>query len=99
MTVFAAEWPKVLARVRAARSPSSSILRCGADSLDGDPITHMRFSPATHGRAAADLAQLAERLGRGRVLALGGRRVQPHESGAGVECGLRGIAGLSGLLP
>jgi acetoin utilization protein AcuC len=69
--VFAAEWPKVLAHVE-RHEPEFIILQCGADSLDGDPITHMRFSPATHGRAAADLAQLAERLGHGRVLALGG---------------------------
>lgn len=69
--VFAAEWPKVLQHVE-RHEPEFIILQCGADSLDGDPITHMRFSPATHGRAARDLSDLAERLGHGRVLALGG---------------------------
>jgi acetoin utilization protein AcuC len=48
------------------------MLQCGADSIDGDPITHLRFSPEMHGRAAQDLVQLAGRLGHGRVLALGG---------------------------
>jgi acetoin utilization protein AcuC len=32
----------------------------------------LRFSPAAHGRAARDLATLADRLGHGRVLGLGG---------------------------
>jgi acetoin utilization protein AcuC len=53
-------------------APEFIILQCGADSLEGDPITHLRFSPQVHGRAARDLAQLADQLGHGRVLALGG---------------------------
>ncbi len=52
--------------------PQFIILQCGADSLEGDPITHLRLSAKTHGRAALELAQLADRLGHGRVLALGG---------------------------
>jgi len=68
---FAAEWPRVIEHLE-RHEPEFIILQCGADSLEGDPITHMRFSPATHGRAALELAQLAERLGHGRVLALGG---------------------------
>ena len=53
-------------------APEFIILQCGADSVEGDPITHLRFSPETHGRAARELSALAERLGHGRVLALGG---------------------------
>src|SRR6059058_4056169 len=53
-------------------APEFIILQCGADSLEGDPITHLRFSPRVHGRAAKDLGALADRLGHGRVLALGG---------------------------
>lgn len=64
-------WPPVLAFVEAAR-PEFIILQCGADSIAGDPITHLAFTPAAHGRAARDLARLADRLGHGRVLALGG---------------------------
>ncbi|TLY90731.1 MAG: acetoin utilization protein AcuC [Gammaproteobacteria bacterium] len=52
--------------------PPGSDVQCGADSLEGDPITHLRFSPRVHGRAAKDLGALADRLGHGRVLALGG---------------------------
>jgi len=69
--VFAAVWPTVLAHLERF-SPEFIILQCGADSLEGDPITHLRFSPEVHGRAARELAALAEKLGHGRVLALGG---------------------------
>jgi acetoin utilization protein AcuC len=69
--VFADVWPAVLAHLEKF-TPEFFILQCGADSIGGDPITHLRFTPKTHGRAARDLASLADELGHGRVLALGG---------------------------
>jgi acetoin utilization protein AcuC len=69
--VFASVWPRVLSHLRKFE-PEFVILQCGADSLEGDPITHLRFSPQVHGRAARDLAALADELGHGRVLGLGG---------------------------
>jgi acetoin utilization protein AcuC len=68
---FEAAWPRVLAHLEQF-APEFILLQCGADSIAGDPIAHLRFSPAAHGRAARDLAALAERLGHGRVLATGG---------------------------
>jgi acetoin utilization protein AcuC len=68
---FDAVWSEALAHV-ARFQPEFIILQCGADSLDGDPLTHLRLTPAAHARAAADLCALAERLGHGRVLGLGG---------------------------
>ncbi len=68
---FARVWPQVIEHLERFE-PEFILLQCGADSLEGDPITHLRFSPATHGRAALELAQLADRLGHGRVLGLGG---------------------------
>jgi acetoin utilization protein AcuC len=53
-------------------APAFIILQCGADSIAGDPITHLQLSAASHARAARDLCDLADRLGHGRVLALGG---------------------------
>jgi acetoin utilization protein AcuC len=53
-------------------APEFIILQCGADSVEGDPITHLRFSARSHGHAARELTLLADRLGHGRVLALGG---------------------------
>lgn len=68
---FAAVWPQMLAHV-ARFEPQFCILQCGADSIAGDPITHLQLSSACHARAAADLCTLADGLGHGHVLALGG---------------------------
>jgi acetoin utilization protein AcuC len=68
---FDSVWPQVISHLEQF-APEFIILQCGADSLEGDPITHLRYSAATHGKAARELAQLAERLGHGRVLGLGG---------------------------
>ena len=69
--VFAAVWPRVAAHLEKFE-PEFFILQCGADSIEGDPLTHLRLTPRAHARAASELAALAERLGHGRVLALGG---------------------------
>jgi acetoin utilization protein AcuC len=69
--VFEATWPRVLAHLRKFE-PDFIVMQCGADSVAGDPITHLKFTPDAHRRAAADLVMLAERLGHGRVLATGG---------------------------
>lgn len=68
---FAEVWPHMLAHV-ARFEPQFCILQCGADSIAGDPITHLQLSTACHARAAADLCTLADSLGHGHVLALGG---------------------------
>lgn len=68
---FNAVWPQMLAHVERF-TPDFFILQCGADSIDGDPITHLRLSSACHARAARELCVLADRIGHGRVLALGG---------------------------
>jgi acetoin utilization protein AcuC len=69
-------WPQVEALIRAQR-PEFILLQCGADSIMGDPITHMNFSTAVHAHAAARLAHLAEELGHGRLLAVGGGGYNP----------------------
>jgi acetoin utilization protein AcuC len=68
---FAAAWPRVIEHLRRFE-PQFIVLQCGADSVAGDPIAHLRFTPQAHGRAARDLSRLAEDLGHGRVLAAGG---------------------------
>jgi acetoin utilization protein AcuC len=52
--------------------PQFFILQCGADSLRGDPITHMQLSEKSHGHAAKSLRKLAEKYAEGRLLACGG---------------------------
>ncbi|MBF0368894.1 MAG: acetoin utilization protein AcuC [Magnetococcales bacterium] len=70
-SVFFQEWPKVERYLEEAQ-PEFFLLQCGADSIAGDPITHMRFSPAAHAHAAASLCRIAEKIGHGRVMAVGG---------------------------
>jgi acetoin utilization protein AcuC len=68
---FQQVWPAMLAHVERFE-PQFLILQCGADSLGGDPLANLQLTPASHARAARDLCALADRLGHGRVLALGG---------------------------
>ena len=69
--VFFKAWDRVEEFVRAA-APEMIILQAGADSIDGDPITHMRFSPQAHYHAARQLCRLAEEFCDGRFIATGG---------------------------
>ena len=64
-------WPKIEAFVR-KRRPQFILLQCGADSISGDPITHLKLSEASHHHAATRLRLLAEELCEGRLLAFGG---------------------------
>lgn len=68
---FFAAWERVEAHLTAGR-PEFILLQAGADSLAGDPITHLQYSPATHGHAARRLAALAATCCAGRLLATGG---------------------------
>ncbi|WP_455217306.1 acetoin utilization protein AcuC [Kaarinaea lacus] len=52
--------------------PQFIILQCGADSLAGDPITHLNYSANSHAHAAQRLCQLADQYCAGRFIALGG---------------------------
>ena len=68
---FREAWERVEAYVGAFR-PEFIVFQCGADSLAGDPITHLRFSPAAHGYAARRLCTIADHWCDGRLLATGG---------------------------
>jgi acetoin utilization protein AcuC len=68
---FEAAWAQVESYVDAAQ-PEFILMQCGADSLDGDPITHLRFTEGAHARAARDLCRLADRHCGGRLVATGG---------------------------
>lgn len=68
---FLAAWEQVEVYIDDAR-PEFIILQCGADSLEGDPITHLRFSEEAHAKAAERLCVLADRHCNGRLVATGG---------------------------
>jgi len=68
---FMVQWEAVERFVSDAK-PELILLQCGADSLDGDPLTHLAYTSATHAHAARRLCAVADRFCRGRLLALGG---------------------------
>ena len=68
---FHRAWPQVESYLREFK-PEIILLQAGADSIDGDPITHMRFSPAAHGHATKSLVKLADEFCHGRIIAMGG---------------------------
>ena len=68
---FHAAWSRVEAYLEAGK-PEFILFQCGADSVEGDPITHLRFSEAAHAHAAARLCAIADKLGHGRVVGMGG---------------------------
>ncbi len=68
---FLAAWERAEAHIEAGK-PEFILFQCGADSLVGDPITHLRYTEAAHRHAAERLRALADRHCDGRLLALGG---------------------------
>ena len=68
---FLQVWPRVEEFVRAGR-PEIILLQAGADSIGGDPITHLQYTPAAHAHAARRLRALADELCGGRIVAMGG---------------------------
>lgn len=69
--LFFAEWERVEDYLR-ERRPEFILLQCGADSLGGDPITHLKLTEEAHAHAARRLCIIADELGHGRVVAMGG---------------------------
>ena len=69
--VFYESWGKLEEFVRSFK-PEFIVFQAGADSIDGDPITHMRFTPEAHGYASRRLCQLADEFADGRIIATGG---------------------------
>lgn len=68
---FMEAWEEIEAFLEAAR-PQFILFQCGADSLAGDPLTHLKFSVDAHAHAARRLCDLANRHAEGRILGMGG---------------------------
>ena len=68
---FMRVWDKAESFIRDAK-PEIILLQCGADSLDGDPITHLQYTEKSHAHAAARLCELADEYCDGRIIAMGG---------------------------
>jgi acetoin utilization protein AcuC len=68
---FEKAWKQALTFIDTAE-PEFILLQCGADSLAGDPLTHLRYTAKAHAQAAADIKALAGRCANGRIVAMGG---------------------------
>ena len=68
---FLEAWQRVEAYLQAGR-PEFILFQCGADSVNGDPLTHLRFTESAHAHAAGRLCAIADELGHGRVVGMGG---------------------------
>jgi len=69
--VFEIYWDKIEAYLL-QHPPEFILLQAGADSIAGDPITHLNFTPAAHAHAASRLCQIADQTAQGRLLVMGG---------------------------
>jgi acetoin utilization protein AcuC len=69
--VFFAAWTEVEAYLERGQ-PELIVLQCGADSLAGDPITHLQYTEQAHAHAASRLSAAALRWGNAPILAVGG---------------------------
>lgn len=88
-------WQRVLAFLHETR-PEFIILQAGADSLGGDPITHLKFTELAHGTAAAGLCEIADRYAGGRLLGTGGGGYNRENLGRAWTAVVRAMAGLPG---
>ncbi len=68
---FFREWAIAEDFIR-SMEPQFIILQCGADSLKGDPITHLEYTEKSYRHAAQSLCKIADEICDGRVLGLGG---------------------------
>jgi len=68
---FYGVWEQVVEHVRAFK-PEFIVMQCGADSLAGDPLAHLQYTPAAHAHAARSLCALANELAQGRIMGFGG---------------------------
>lgn len=64
-------WEKIEDFLSTAK-PEFIILQAGADSILGDPITHMALTPSAHAHATRQLCRIADEHCQGRLLVTGG---------------------------
>lgn len=69
--LFMKMWPAVENLLR-SQQPDFILLQCGADSIKGDPITHLAYSERSHAYATTQLCKLAEECCDQKLIAMGG---------------------------
>ena len=68
---FARFWSRAEIFIKSIE-PEFIILQCGADSMKGDPITHLQYSQQSYQLATESLCKIADEFCDGRLIALGG---------------------------
>lgn len=68
---FARLWSEAETFIKSIE-PEFIILQCGADSMKGDPITHLQYSQQSYQLATESLCKIADEFCDGRLIALGG---------------------------
>ena len=74
---FQMAWSRVEAYIYHAK-PEFIIFQCGADSLEGDPITHLCYTEQAHADAATALCRLADKHCGGKIIGTGGGGYNRH---------------------
>jgi acetoin utilization protein AcuC len=74
---FRRAWEQVEAFID-AQKPEFILMQCGADSLEGDPITNLCWTEEAHAYAAAALCRLADKHCQGRIIGTGGGGYNRH---------------------
>lgn len=64
-------WPSAEEFIRTSK-PEFILVQCGADSIYGDPITHMAYTESVHKHTVTNVCRIANEFCGGRVVALGG---------------------------
>src|SRR5215212_3714238 len=64
-------WERIVDHVR-KNKPEFIVFQCGADSIAGDPLAHLQYTPRAHAHAARGLCALANELCDGRIMGFGG---------------------------
>ena len=64
-------WPLV-EQFLEKHQPEFILFQCGADSIKGDPITHLEYSEKAHAHAAKRLSIIADKYCAGKLLVMGG---------------------------
>ena len=83
---FFEAWERVLEHLR-EHKPEFIVFQAGADSLAGDPLAHLQYTPKAHAHAARSLVRARERDVSGAHHGFRRRRLQPPQPRGGVVRG------------
>jgi acetoin utilization protein AcuC len=75
--LFLDAFDKVIKFLETSPKPEFVFFQCGADGLEGDPLTHLKYSKAAHSYATKKLHEFAHKVCDGRILAMGGGGYNP----------------------